>query len=148
MSDIKIGTYNSFCKGLMEGNILYNIDSTNQWGEYLLVANITPVEVGSIKTYTVLLIGLKKEEGRYIPKDTKVSLNPSYAGRIPFLKPIGYCKFSLVPAIEEVNVHTGLAAIYGNTDLHKYAANLSIRKPRAHKYDMDGKPIVRKPGNK
>ena len=144
----KIGTYNSFCKELMEGNILYNIDSTSQWGEYLLVANITPVEVGNIKTYTVLLIGLRKEDGKYIPINTRVSLNPKYTECIPFLKPIGYCRFTLLPTIEEVNVHTGLAAIYGSTDLHKYTTNLSIRKPRHGRYDKDGKPVLKKPGNK
>lgn len=140
----KLGEYNSFCKDLRAGHILYNIDKTNLWGEYLLVANVVAVNIGTTKTYTVLLIGLKKEEGKYVPRNMSVSLTPEYVGHIPFLRHVGYCKFQLFPIIEEVNVNTGLAAVYGNTDLHKFASRLSIRKPKASKYGKDGKPVIKK----
>ena len=142
--NIGLDEYNGFCKGLSVGSILYNIDTTNMWGDYLLVASISHFKVGEIKTYTVILLGLKKEEGKYIPRNTSISLTPDYANSIPFLKPVGYCKFSMFPIIEEVNVNIGLAAVYGNTDLHKFATKLSIRKPRKHKYGKDGKPVIKK----
>ena len=57
--------YNRFCGNLKEGCILYNIDSTNSWGDYLLVVNISAVKVEGIKTYTVLLLGLKKDKNKW-----------------------------------------------------------------------------------
>ena len=147
-SNTGLSEYNGFCKDLRAGNILYNIDSTNLWGEYLLVVNVTALRINGIKTYTVFLTGLRKKEGKYVPYDLSISLTPDYARYIPFLKPVGYCKFSLHPAIEDVNVNVGLVTVYGNTDLHKFATKLSVRKPRTHKYDRDGKPVIRKPGNK
>lgn len=145
---IEFNEYNSFCKDLREGTVLYNMVSTNQWGEYLLVANVTPIKVNDTKTYTVLLLGLKKIDGQYIPRNLSISLTPDYVSYVPFLKPIGYCKFNLIPVLEEVNIKAGLAAVYSNTDLHKFASKLSIRKPRNHKYDRDGKPVIKKPSNK
>ena len=145
--NIGLDEYNSFCKELRAGNVLYNIDTTNLWGEYLLVAHVTPVRVGNAKTYTVLLLGLKKAEGKYVSNDLCISLTPDYAGRIPFLKHVGYCKFSLMPVLDNVDINVGLAAVYGNTDLHKFASKLSIRKPKVRKYDREGKPVIKKPRN-
>lgn len=145
--NIGLNEYNDFCRDLRAGTVLYNIDSTNLWGDYLLVVNVSPVRVGNAKTYTALLLGLKKQEGQYVSRDLCISLIPEYANRIPFLKHVGYCKFSLLPVLEKVNIDVGLATIYGNTDLHKFATKLSIRKPRTHKYDKDGKPVIKKPRN-
>lgn len=143
----KIGEYNSFCKSLRVGNILYNLDSTNLWGEYLLVVNIIPVNLIVAKTYTVLLIGLNKKDGEYIPRNLCISLTPELVGHTHFLKQVGYCKFSLTPKLESINVNNGLVAIYGNTDLHKFTNKLSIKKPRVHKYGKDGKPVIKKTDN-
>lgn len=140
--------YNSFCKELRAGHVLYNMDSSNGWGEYLLVASITSVNVGDVRTYTVLLLGLRKQEGEFVPHHLCISMTPDYANHVPLLKHVGYCRFSLIPLLEEVNINTGLAAVYGNTDLHKFATKLSIRKPRNRKYDKDGNPVIRKPGSK
>lgn len=140
--------YNQFCESLVEGNILYNIDTTNLWGEYLLVANITSVRVGGFKTYTVLLLGLKKEEGKYIPIDLRIKLTPEYTNNIPFLKPVGFCKFKLFPELSNININTGLVSVYGNVDLWKYRDKLNIKKPRKRKYDSEGKLIIKKTGNK
>ena len=147
-SNTGLSDYNTFCQNLLTGNILYNIDSTNLWGEYLLVVNITPIRFYDVKTYTVFLIGLKKQEGKYVPYNLCISMTPDYARYIPFLKPVGYCKFSLLPVLEDVDVNLGLVTVYGNTDLHKFASKLSIRKPRAKKYDGEGSPIIKKPYNK
>lgn len=144
----RLNAYNVFCQDLRAGHVLYNMDSTNLWGDYLLVANVTIIRIGDIKTYTVLLIGLKKEDGAYYPRNLSISLTPEYANRIPFLKHVGYCRFNLIPVIDDVNINTGLVAIYGNTDLHKFTTKLSIRKPRAKKYDKGGKTVIKKPSNK
>ena len=140
-------TYNEFCRNLIEGNILYNIDSTNLWGEYLLVVNKSIIHVCNMLTYSILLFGLKKEEGQYKPRDLCISFTPDYASRIPFLKIIGSCKFKLIPAIEDVKVNVGLVAIYGSVDLHKYTKKLNIRKPQIKKYGKDGKPVIKKCSN-
>lgn len=144
---IRLEDYNEFCKELREGTILYNVNSSNMWGDYLLVVSITRIRVCDVTTYTVLLLGMKKQEGKYIPRGTCISLTPESMEHISFLKHVGYCKFTLIPAISDINVSTGLATVYSQTDLRKFVTNLSIRKPRVHKYGNDGKPIIKKNGN-
>lgn len=149
MTDNKTGIeeYNAFCKGLRAGNILYNINSMSLWGEYLLVANVTHIKVGNTTTYTAMLIGLKKQDGQYVPRNLCVSLTPENMEQVPFLKHVGYGKFTLVPVFDEININVGLATVYSQTDLHKFVTKLSIRKPRVHKYGKDGKPVIKKNGN-
>jgi hypothetical protein len=142
-----INEYNAFCKELRAGSILYNINSVNLWGDYLLVANVAHVRVGNAATYTVLLLGMKKVEGNYVPRNLCISLTPDNMEQIPFLKHVGYGKFTLVPMFDEINVNVGLATVYSQTDLHKFVSKLSIRKPRVHKYGKDGKPVIKKNGN-
>lgn len=146
-NEVSLGAYNAFCKSIQKGNILYNLDSTNLWGDYLLVTNIATVKVSNIKTYTVFLIGLKKENGEYIPRDLSISLTPSNRGNIPFLKPVGFCKFKLHPTFSKVNIDVGLTTIYGNTDLHKYLTKHDIRKPKVSKYDTNGELIIKSLNN-
>lgn len=142
-----INEYNAFCRELRAGCILYNINSMNMWGDYLLVAHVTRIRVGNVNTYTVLLLGLKKQEGKYIPRNLCISLTPDCMEQVPFLKPVGYGKFTLVPVFDEVKVDVGLAAVYSQTDLHKFVSSLSIRKPRTRKYDKDGRLIIKKNSN-
>lgn len=139
--------YNAFCKELRAGTVLYNTNSTNLWGDYLLVVNVVRVRVDEVYTYTALLLGLKKEEGKYAPRNLCVSLTPENKEQIPFLKYVGHCKFTLAPIIEEMKVDTGLVAIYSQIDLHKFTSKFSVRKPRTHKYGKDGKPVIKKIGN-
>lgn len=145
--DTGFDAYNSFCKGLREGSILYNVDCTNGWGDYLLVVNKSKIQIGNVTTYSLFLIGLSKVGNRYVPSKRKISLTPEYASHIPFLKYVGYCKFDLIPSIMEIDVNIGLVATYGNTDLHKFAKRLHIRKPQKHKYDRDGRPVIKKTNN-
>lgn len=140
--------YNKFCESLKEGDILYNINSTNLWGDYLLVSNITPLTIVGIKTYTVLLLGLKKEEDNYIPLDLRIKLTSDDAPSIPFLRTVGYCKFKLVPDLSTIYINKGLVSIYGSVDLWKYREKLNIKKPRRRKYDKAGNPVIKKAGNK
>ena len=142
-----IKEYNAFCKELKAGHILYNVNPMNRWGDYLLVAHITHIRIEGIDTYTVLLIGMKKAEGRYFPINLCIALTPENMDQVPFLKHVGYGKFTLVPVFEEVKVDVGLATVYSQTDLHKFVTKLSIRNPRTHKYGKDGKPVIKKNGN-
>ena len=146
-SNVDIDAYNKFCSNLQEGYILYNIDSTNLWGDYLLVVNITSLKFSNVSTYSVLLIGLKKEKGKLKTRNLRIKLTPEYAKNIPFLKYIGCCKFNLIPELSDVDINVGLVAVYGQTDLHKFATNLSIGKPRKRKYGKDGKLIIKKTDN-
>ena len=145
--DTPLSAYNTFCKRLRAGDILYNINHTNGWGEYLLAAHIIHVRVGNADTYTVLLLGLKKQDGKYVPRNLSISLTPDDRKQVPFLKPVGYGQFTLIPAFDSINVNVGLVAVFSQTDLHKFASKLAIRKPGTHKYDKDGKPIIKKNGN-
>ena len=140
--------YNDFCKNLKEGCILYNLDSTNNWGDYLLVVNISAVRIKGNLTYTALLLGLRKEKSNLVPRNTKIKLTPDYANSIPFLKYVGQCSFELIPNITDVNLDVGLAAVYGSIDLWKYREKLNIRKPKKRKYGRDGKLVVSKAENK
>lgn len=146
-SKVGLKEYNEFCKNLNAGSILYNINTSNNWGEYLLVVNVDRVQCNNLTTYTVLLLGIKKEEGKYIPRDFMVSLTPDLRAHISFLKYVGYSKFSLVPVLEDIRINVGLVARFSQVDLHEYAQNLSIRKPVNRKYGKNGKLIIRKTGN-
>lgn len=139
--------YNRFCHKLSEGCILYNMDSTNLWGEYLLVVNITTIKLWGQTSYTVLLIGLKKSEGSYTPYNMRIKLTPDYAKNIPFLKQVGKCRFSLIPVISDLNVDTGLITVYGDTNLRRYNSRVEVRKPKRRKYGKDGKLIIKKVEN-
>lgn len=145
----KIGLkeYNFFCKDLKAGSILYNINSTNLWGDYLLVINVDHIKFNNFSTYTALLLGLKKEDGKYVSRNFCISLTPDHKAQIPFLKYVGYSKFKLIPVLEDVKINVGLVARFSQVDLHEFAQKLSISKPRTHKYGKDGKPIIKKTGN-
>ena len=137
-------TYNQFCENLSEGAILYNVDNTNSWGDYLLVANKTLIKIGEIKTFTLLLLGLSKIKEKFTLRNLRIKLTPDYAASIPFLKQVGQCHFRLIPEIKDINVNKGLAVVYGNVNLWKFKQKLSIRKPKVRKYGKDGKLIIKK----
>ena len=147
MNPDSLNVYNDFCRNLKEGYILYNVDSTNSWGDYFLVVNVAKVNTSGIQTYTALLLGLKKEGEKFVPRNSRIRLTPDCATNVPFLKYVGKCSYRLIPEIEDVEVNIGLAAVYGSTDLHKFASNLHLHKPRNRKYGNDGKPVVKKAGN-
>ena len=135
--------FNNFCENLSEGDILYNLDYTNKWGEYLLVLSKATIKMKDCKTYYVLLTGLKKKDGRFIPANTRINLTPKMADSTYFLKPIGSCEYSILPIIENVFINKGLIAMYENTDLKEYSAKAHVRKPKVRKYGEDNKPVVR-----
>jgi hypothetical protein len=141
--DKNLEKFNLFCKNISEGVVLYNLNTTNHWGELLLVASICPITVHNTKTYTVLLVGVKREEGNLTIRNTRIKFTPDYADSIPFLKYVGHCKFSLLPKITETKLNMGLMVTYGSVDLWKYRKKLSIRKPKKRKYGNDGEPIVK-----
>jgi len=144
----KIKVFNEFCAALNEGDILYNIDASNLWGEYLLVANIASISVFNKPSFAVLLLGVKKVEQEYVPYNLRISLTPDCAGNVAFLKYIGHCSFKLLPEMNNINISTGLVAIYSNVSLKKYTEqNLTIRKAKKRKYAMDGKLVLRKLNN-
>ena len=146
-SSICIEEYNTFCSSIKVGSILYNINSTNYWGEYLLVADKVTIKIDNLKTYTILLLGLSKEGSNYKPRELSITLTPDDANNVPFLKPVGYCTFKLVPQLNKISVDKGLIAAYSDIDLHKYANRLSIRKPKTSKYDHEGKLVIKKTYN-
>lgn len=141
MNDLK--EYNEFCNNLKDGYILYNLDSTNDWGEYLLAGEKFSLKVEGQKTYAVLLYGIKRKDNKFVFNKTRVKLTPDCAGNVPFLKYIGRCKCTTFPDMSEFNVNVGLMTAYGSTDLHKFAEKLSIRKPKKRRYGNDGKPYDR-----
>ena len=75
-SSICIEEYNTFCNSIKVGSILYNINSTNYWGEYLLVADKVAIKIDNLKTYTILLLGLSKEGSNYKPRELSITLTP------------------------------------------------------------------------
>jgi hypothetical protein len=146
-SRVELDSYNNFCKKLSEGSVIYNVDTTNGWGEYLLVIDKSIICVGKTHTYSIILLGIQKERGRYLPRNLKISLTPENASNIPYLKYVGYCRYELLLVLRDVNINIGLAAAYGSTDLHKFTKNAHIRKPQIRKYNKDGKPVIKKNSN-
>jgi hypothetical protein len=139
----ELAEYNRFCKALSEGTILYNLDSTNLWGDYLLVVNKCSVTVNDCKTYTVLLIGMKRVKDNFTFRNLRIKLTPEYAANIPYLKYVGMCNFLLVPDIYDVKVNQALIATYEDSDIYKYNKKLGGHRPRRHKYDKDGNPVLK-----
>jgi hypothetical protein len=146
-SRVELDSYNNFCKKLSEGSVIYNVDTTNGWGEYLLVIDKSSICIGKTHTYSIILLGIQKERGRYLPRNLKISLTPENASNIPYLKYVGYCRYELFLVLRDVNINIGLAAAYGSTDLHKFTKNVHIRKPQIRKYNKDGKPVIKKNSN-
>lgn len=137
-----LAEYNNFCQNLVDGTVLYNIDSTNPLGEYLLVIKVLPVSIKDTCAFTVFLMGLKKQEGKYIPTTLQYTLTPSDAKYVPFLKSVGYCTFDLFPTINEIKVNVGLVTVFGSTDLRKFTKKTSNRKPRQVKYKKEKKKFT------
>ena len=142
--DTGVGEYNAFCRSITEGTILYNLDKANGWGEYLLVANISLVHISGYKTYTALLLGLKKNNDKLVPYNLRIKLTPDYSRNVPYLKCVGKCNFWLVPEISDVDLNMGLVVVYGDTNLRKYQKSLSIKKARKRRYGKDGKLVIKK----
>lgn len=133
--------YNRFCKGLCEGDILYNMDNTNLWGDYFLVSVKVPITVGKEKTWFILLLQMEKQESGFVTTTTHINLTPSKVSHTPFLKYVGHCKYTITSSIENSQVNDGLLAIYKDQDLWKYAKQTKNRKPKKKKYKEDGKPF-------
>lgn len=142
-----IGSYNSFCKNIVEGDILYNLNYTNLWAEYLLVVSIITVTLNNTKTYTVLLLGMKKNGDTFEFLNQNIRLSPDNADNIHYLKPVGYCKYTLSTVISSCTINKGMETIYKNTDLWQFKEKIAVRKPRKKKYGNDGKPIIRSNNN-
>lgn len=135
--------FNDFCRGLHEGDILYNIDTTNLWGEYLLVAAKTAIDIGPYQSWFVLLMGLDKKDEKLVPANRRINLTLDKVSNTAFLKIVGRCNFSLSVLIKEYLLDKGLVKVYESTDLWKYSKKLSVRKPKHRKYGKDGKPIIK-----
>ena len=147
MEQATIQEFNDFCSSLTEGTVLYNIDKTNGWGEYLMVINVSKITLDSIDTYSVLLLGLHKEGDTFKAKNLKITLTPDYSDNIPYLRCVGNCEFILNPCISQISINKALTIVYGDTDLSKFSKKLSIRKPRKRKYDKEGKLVLKKINN-
>lgn len=143
----KLFKYNLFCKNLQEGDILYNLDNTNSWGEFFLVATKAAITIGKLKTWCLLLIGMKEKDKQFVPSNTRVHLTPDKSDNTAYLKKVGYCKFEFSVTILNDKVNRGLVVVYQETDLWKYAHKIQAKKPKKRKYERDGKPVVKPAGN-
>lgn len=135
--------FNEYCKTLHEGDILYNIDSTNLWGEYLIVLVKHQVRTENGSTWFVMLSGARREKDSFRPTSLKVYLSPDKIGSCEYLKYIGHCKVTVTPEFGMGVVNKGLVAVYKGTDLWRYSRNTHCRKVRNRKYDDRGNPIKR-----
>ena len=135
--------YNRLCKQFHEADILYNLDITNMWGEYLLVAAKSIFKMDGIKFYYIMLLGLDKTEDGFKPNNLKISLAPEKLENLSYLKPIGTCKFRVVSEIESTDINTELEENYKNIDPWKYNSRLTTRKPVRRKYDSNGELVIK-----
>ena len=137
----KIPSFIEFLKKISEGDILYNINPTSHWGEYLLVAAKSIFREKGYSTGFILLTGLKKDEDNFVPTTTRIYFSSSKSSYIPYLKKIGWCKFQLMPVIKEEKVNEKLTMIYKSIELKKIKD--FSRKPKNRKYDEDGSLFVK-----
>ena len=143
----KLAEFNKFCKNLNEGDILYNLGNTNNWGEYLLVAAKATVRFVGQKSYFIFLLGLKKYNGTYASNNVRINFSFDKMSNMPFLKPIGFCKYSIIPSFNSINISSGLVVMYSNVDLKKYISNHHIKKPKTGKYDTNGEKVIKQLNN-
>lgn len=140
---LKINKFNTFCSDLRVGDVIYNIDNTNLWGDFLVVAVKAPIRYLSIKTWYILLLGVDRKEEGFESNNVRIDLTVNKAGNVDFLKVIGRCKIKLIPQIENQNIHNGLLVTYKDVGLRKYSERSKLRKPKYKKYDKNGELIVR-----
>lgn len=138
----EIFNYNVFCKTIKEGDILYNMNKSNKWGELLLVAAKSAIVINDLETYSLLLLGLNSKDNLITTNGQRVDFTPQLASAIPYLRNVGHCKYEFFAEMKDFNVNFGMIVVCKDTDLKKYAMHHS-RKPRARKYGDDGKPIVK-----
>ena len=147
-SDSIIEDYNNFCKECKEGDILYNIDKDNDWGEYLMVASKSIIEIGEQRTWMVVLLAMQYTDNTFSATGTHINLSPDKAAWIHYLKKVATCKFVLNPQLSSIKVNRGLLIILKDQKAWKYARQQKISRPKKRTYDVDGMKIVKKTGNK
>jgi len=136
--------YCAFCNTLKVGDLLYNINSANAWGEYLLVATKANVYVDCEKTPYVMLLGLQDRKGEFTFNNKRIDFTLELDNMIPFLKVVGKCKFELRPIIIKCIPIKELLALYKSIDPWKYAQKIDGRKPKTKKYEKDGTKVVKR----
>lgn len=138
----KLAEFNRFCKNLHEGDILYNINSTNLWGEYLLVAAKATVRFVGQKSYFIFLLGLKKCGNTFTSNNVRINFSFDKMGNLPFLKPVGFCRYSITPSFGDTAINNGLVVMYSNVDLQKYTRKHHLKKSKRRKYDVNGEKVI------
>lgn len=134
----RLSSYNAFCSTLHEGDILKNLNTSNGWGEFLLVAGKSMVS----DTYSVLLMGLERNEGVFMGNGNSIYLNPDKLEHTSYLRYVGAGKFSFRPVVYDVKLDERLMNVCGRLNVRKVG-----RKPRTKKYDSAGNPIIKRTNN-
>lgn len=144
----KLAYFNDFCKDTKEGDVLYNLDSTNSWGRYLLVVIKSVMCIDSQRTSFLTLFGLEKDEdGKLTPKGTRIDLTFDKVSSLPYLKRIGHCKYFLTPVLVEERMNENLEKFYKATTTFHYHNVHKCPKKKIRKWDTDGRKIVKDTNN-
>lgn len=143
MSD-KLAEYNNFCSSLKEGDILYNLNTSNRWGSLFLVSAKITISTENADTFALLLLSLKLENDYLHTDGKRIDITPQMVYSVPFLKVVGHCEYSLIPDIDKCKINKGLLTAFQNTDIR----NMGYRKPKISKYGDDGNPIIKSTNNK
>lgn len=144
----RLAAFNDFCKDTKEGDIFYNLDSTNSWGKYLLVVTKSVLCIDSQRTSFLMLFGLEKnEEGKLLPKGTRIDLTFDKFDSIAYLKRVGHCKYSLTPVLMEEKVNENLERFYKATNTFHYHNTHNCPKKKNRTWDIDGRKIVKDTDN-
>lgn len=142
-----IKEYIEFCKNIREGDILCDVGGTNISSELLLVAGKITIIIGDIETYSLILLGMKKQNDKIVPDGKRVDITPQKVAFARFLKLVGHCEYSLVAVVDNYRVNTGLVVSYKDADMKNFSKNHS-RKPRLGRYGDDGELLVKSATNK
>ena len=139
--------FTAFCRERHEGEILYNLDSTNLWGEYLLIVSKIKFKVNGTTTYCLILHSVTLKDHTLIPLNRRIDFSSEMANSVPFLKPVGFCKFELNPHFTKVDINLPLIVTYKNQDIWDYTKRSKTPKPKKRTYGIDGLKIIKPTDN-
>lgn len=142
-----LSQYNTFCKSLKEGDILYNRNNNQEWGKLFLVAAKMVMVLNGEENYLLLLLGLDINGNKIIPNGKRIDITPQRAFFTVYLRKVGKCEYNLVPKLYDYKVNKGLMVVYSDADLQKFI-KVVPHKPKEAKYGDDGRPLLKTTTNK
>lgn len=138
-----LSSYNAFCSQLHEGDILKNLNPSNNWGAFLMVVGKSSIALGEHSTYSVLLVGLEDNGEGYTGNGNSIFLTPDKLRHTEYLRYVGKGKYTLSPVVSDIEIDERMMNMSNRLNVKKWEG----RRPRTKRYDACGNPIIKKMSN-